>query len=74
MSIIRAKISRRPASMRNDITHLPAEGTKSNEPVTPVTPAPSPLLEAHEIEEKKASTMGKSIAASSMPPNNIIPV
>ena len=69
--MMRAKISRRPASIKNDITHLPIEGTKSNDPVTPVTPAPKPLFEAQEIDEKNASTIGKSIAESNIPPKRI---
>ena len=70
-SIIKANISSLPASIRKDITHFPAEGTKSNEPVTPVTPAPKPLFEAQEIDEKNASTIGKSNADSKTPPAKI---
>ena len=70
-NMIKAKISRRPASIRKDIVHFPAAGTKSYEPVTPVTPAPRPLLDAQEIEEKKASTIGKSKAESNTPPTII---
>ncbi len=52
-------ISRRPANINRDMTHFPKEGKKSKEPVMPVIPAPNPLFDTQEKEEKNASTMGK---------------
>ena len=64
-------ISRRPANIISDMTHFPNAGRKSKEPVTPVIPAPNPLFETHENEEKKASTMGNPSATSTTPPTTI---
>ena len=68
---ISVKISRRPASMRTDITHIPDGGRKSYEPVTPVTPAPRPLFDIQDTDEKKASTIGKPCATRTTPPKII---
>ena len=66
-----AMISKRHASMRSDMIHLPDDDRKSYEPVIPVTPAPKPLFEVQENDEKNASTMGNPWKTSTTPPTTI---
>ena len=59
-------ISRRPASISIDMTHFPKDGRKSKDPVMPVIPAPKPLFDTQENDEKNASTIGKPWATSTI--------